>query len=657
MGDTRPIWKISPGGRDSVVLVSAPFLSVLRPALGVSNLKAALTRTGIAATVDYCNLRYAKRIGVDRFQDIADSGSAHLLAGEWVFTSDHDRRSNPELEARYLEMLRQHSPCELTILQDLREGASDFVEASACRLADSKPAVVGFSTTFQQNRASLAIARRLRELDPDILICFGGANCEGPMGRALAESFPQIDFVFSGESEQTFPDFVECYLSDRPYRGDPAVYWRGKGDDSTAEASPLLDLDALPIPDFQEYFDTLQELDLRQRIRPTLLFETSRGCWWGAKRHCTFCGLNGGTMAYRSKSAERILKEIDQLAERWDIQRFEAADNILNTKHIGSVFDVLADRPENGYHFFYEIKSNLSHQQLARAARGGLTTVQPGIESLSDEVLELMAKGVTGLQNIRFLRNCEELGVRAVWNLIWGFPGERPEHYANMARMIELIEHLPPPTNPSRIRLDRFSPNFERAEEFGFQGVRPFFAYEVVYDLPSEILWDLAYFFEGIAPGTEDAHYIAPVEDAIARWRRAHYETDSGVPMLRVVAAGPLMIVKDTRSCATQELRLLTDEEVSVLLAFRDPAPIKSKLAQLQSRWRFATTPAAVLEQLVDWGLVLIDRDRALNLCTDPSHVIHELTETVTNDPGGNLIPPGNEGRTRPSAEEKAFAG
>ena len=36
---------------------------------------------------------------------------------------------------------------------------------------------------------------------------------------------------------------------------------------------------------------------------PTVLIETSRGCWWGDRdRHFMFCGLNGATMAYRSKS-------------------------------------------------------------------------------------------------------------------------------------------------------------------------------------------------------------------------------------------------------------------------------------------------------------------------------------------------------------------
>ena len=32
--------------------------------------------------------------------------------------------------------------------------------------------------------------------------------------------------------------------------------------------------------------------------QPSVFVETSRGCWWGERMHCTFCGLNGATMAY-----------------------------------------------------------------------------------------------------------------------------------------------------------------------------------------------------------------------------------------------------------------------------------------------------------------------------------------------------------------------
>ena len=72
----------------------------------------------------------------------------------------------------------------------------------------------------------------------------------------------------------------------------------------------------LPIPDYDDYFEELQGSLYRAAILPGLPVEMSRGCWWGQKSHCTFCGLNGGGMNYRSKAPEQVLEEIDALVDR-----------------------------------------------------------------------------------------------------------------------------------------------------------------------------------------------------------------------------------------------------------------------------------------------------------------------------------------------------
>ncbi len=46
-------------------------------------------------------------------------------------------------------------------------------------------------------------------------------------------------------------------------------------------------------------------------------YETSRGCWWGQKKHCTFCGLNPLGMNYRAKSPERAVEIIDSSVVGW----------------------------------------------------------------------------------------------------------------------------------------------------------------------------------------------------------------------------------------------------------------------------------------------------------------------------------------------------
>jgi magnesium-protoporphyrin IX monomethyl ester (oxidative) cyclase len=146
----------------------------------------------------------------------------------------------------------------------------------------------------------------VKALAPGITICLGGANCDDPMGATLAGSFPQVDVVFAGESDVTFPDFVGKLL---PQSAPPPLS-RSRGamlpvvgqanGSKVVGAEPIAAMDELPVPDLDDFFGELDAQPFRDRVRPALVFEASRGCWWGAKHHCTFCGLNANGMGYRA---------------------------------------------------------------------------------------------------------------------------------------------------------------------------------------------------------------------------------------------------------------------------------------------------------------------------------------------------------------------
>jgi len=589
--------------RESVLLVAMPFLSVARPALGVSAIRAALTQRGISARVLYANVRFADVMGVRAAEHIAEVLPTNLLIGDWIFA----RTDAPP---------RGVSGSVLADVLHARTLAPAFIEDIAHEIVARAPRIVGFSSTFQQNVASLRVAERVRALDPSITICFGGANCEGPMGRALLDSFPFVDVVFSGEADHTFPEFASRLLAGvQPYSSDPSVYTRSEPA-TGAEVSPVLDLDTLPIPDFSDYFDELGRASYRDSVRPAVLFETSRGCWWGAKHHCAFCGLNGSSLTYRSKSPARVLAEVHHHLERYGITRFDAADNILNLKFVEHVFTPLAEEGA-ACSFFYEIKSNMTVDQLERMARGGVTWVQPGIESLDDHVLALMNKGVTALQNVRLLRTCRELGVGVVWNILCGFPGESDMHYARMAAFLPLLEHLDPPNSCSRIRLDRFSPYFQRAAEVGFRDVAPAAAYRDVYDLPDATLHDLAYFFDGAADAASEAQ-IRVMRDRIRDWRAR--DAGGGAVLEAHAIPGGLLVV-DTRSCARDRYTLLDAVAVDLLDALREPQPLAAALARVQAMHGDAADEA--LQLLRDCGFILEVEERALGLVTRAGREVH----------------------------------
>jgi len=594
-----------------VVLCAPPVSSVLRPSLALSLLKASLAAQGVPARVVYACIDFAERYGLDLNEALAEDLPTHLLAGDWLFAHLLDTHPDPEARAAHEAAIAGYAHAGLWArMQRVRADAAGFVDAVARDILADRPMLVGFTTTFQQTAAALAIAAAVKRLAPGVVTCIGGANCHGPMGRVLVEVFPQLDYAFTGEADEAFPAFVADLRAGRPPSA-AGVVAQGMAERAPA---PLVDMDRAAVPDHDDYFARLDRAAFRHAVAPAIMIEASRGCWWGQKNHCTFCGLNSAGMSFRSKPAERVRREIAGLSGRYGVRRFLLADNIIALDHVRHVFGQL-DSDAPAYRMFCEIKSNLNEAAVRTLRRAGVSWVQPGIESLDDRVLRLMRKGVDALTNVRLLRLCREFGVGAVWNILHGFPGEPAEAYRQMADLVPLVEHLRPPTSVSAIRLDRFSPNYEQAARMGFERVRPAPAYAALYGLAPDRLADLAYFFEGEARDLPGHDYVAPLKAAVAGWQ-ARWYGGREVPELRAERIGPMTVLKDTRGAAAAPWRILDDDEVAVLEAFRTQASIPVRLARLQTD-RAMSDPAAVFDRLRDWQLFLVLDNTALSLVVD----------------------------------------
>ena len=423
--------------RTDVVLVVMPFADVDRPAIGVSLLQSAAKHAGWSVVIEYCNISFAELVGEQTYATLAGGLAPDVLAGEWIFADDvfGDRIPCPQ---DYIDqVLAGNTPPGLIgRLGEIRAARADYLTACADRILQWRPRVVGFTTTFHQTCASLAVARRLKAADDPPIVVFGGANCEGEMGEQMLASFDWIDHVSSGESEHSFPALLEMLLGGHqgPIDGITSRDTLRQENSShaptlittpllltrSAQAGPIMDLDALPYPDFDDYFDQLTASSL-DSANAHLVIESSRGCWWGAKHHCTFCGLNGDTMAFRSKTPQRVFDELSYLTHRYGTNRVGVVDNILDMRYVDTLFPMLADS-DLDVDLFYEVKANLRYEQLVKMRDGGIRQIQPGIESLSDQVLGLMDKGVSAVQNIALMRWCVELGIQCCWNVLAGFP-------------------------------------------------------------------------------------------------------------------------------------------------------------------------------------------------------------------------------------------
>jgi ribosomal peptide maturation radical SAM protein 1 len=534
-----------------VELVTMPWQRLDAPSIALGILrKVTEEHDGVALVHEsYLNLAWAEfllqevepPIEPDLYSEVAEVGF-FFGVGEWIFSGAIDDVA-PSTPADYFDYLSAKE-IELPLLQleHMWRLAPRFVQQQAESIVGREPDVVGFTTTFMQNTSSLALAKAIRARRPETVIVFGGGNCDGPQGVQLHQSFDFLDFVARGEGERLFPALLDVLLGRRRAEEVAGLCWRSPGGESVANPSNTAPLPAeeFGVPDYSAYFTLLGSSPLAGYVVPKLVVETSRGCWWGQRQHCTFCGLNGSTMEYRSKSPAAALREIEAVVRRFRVLDVLVVDNIMDADYLGTLLPDLANRGWD-LNVHYEIKSNLNAADVRALRQAGVRHIQPGIESLSTRVLRLMRKGVNALQNVRLLRQAEEQGITVSWNYLYGFPGEDASDYTPVIEQAPRLTHLQPPSGASRIVLERFSPFFEDAS-LGFLLRRPADFYRYIYRLDTRALRQMVYLFDTTAEGIGGALEKELIE-AMLGWRRDYVDSE-----LTWVAAGSEVHIRDRRT-------------------------------------------------------------------------------------------------------------
>jgi ribosomal peptide maturation radical SAM protein 1 len=478
-------------------------------------------------------------------------------------------------------------------------------------LARARPPVVGLSSSYQQHLASLAMARRIKAASPETLVVLGGTNCNAPMGEETFRRFPFLDAVVTGPGEIAFVDLVRRHLAGERLILLPGVHFR-PADGAAAIAPPAAvapepELDRLPMPAFDDFFAAWGS---GAAGPPAIPIETSRGCWWGQKHHCVFCSENADSMRYRAKSPVRVFAEFAWMLEHHPGSRICATDEILDLRLLDTVMPRLAARTDTR-RIFFSVKANLRKDQLVLLAAAGVTALQPGIESLCDEILGPMRKGVTGLQNIQLLKWCRELGIGTVWAILHGFPFEAPPSYARMAALVPSLTHLQPPKVTS-VSLQRFSPLYTQAERFGIRGIVPHRSYRWIYRADEDGLSRLAYRFDhGSRPDAPVEDYVEPLRRAVGVWADA-----AGRSHLFYLDERACLLIGDTRPAARRRVHRLEGAARAVYL-FCDrvqPRHAIGRALATAGHDLADTALAALLDALVAGRLMAEDKGRYLSL-------------------------------------------
>lgn len=563
-----------------ICLVNMPFAPLEAPSLALAQLKAALAAAHggrVGVTIHHLHHEFLGFTGgVDAYQRFGSAQGRLSGVADWFFRQaafpDADDNTGAFLDRFYFDAADAEAGAMRAFLAGRRPQLEAFLDRLIERHRLHEAAVVGFTCLFHQTMASFALACRLKRRNPRVVTVAGGAACEHDMGREFARRIQQLDYVFSGPALVSFPEFVGRLLA-----GDRAgcaridgVFCRANAGPGGAAVGPLgaeLDIDRDRPLDHGGFLASFERHVPPGRLAPMLPFETSRGCSWGQRRACSFCGLNGMTMRHRVMAPERALARIRALHRHAPRCRFFlAVDTIVPEAYFEHVFPALTPPP--GTAILYQARPVLTARQLELLCRAGVLVVQAGIEALSSATLRLMRKGTTAPGNLLFLRRCSRLPLlRVEWNLLVGSPGESEETLAGYLDLLPRLAHLPPPGGAFPVSFDRFSHYFLHPAEHHL-ALEPHEFYHFCWPLPAEAVRNIAcHFVDRHADPDRLNHWLDRLNAAVARWHARHHGHD-GHPPARLELAGDAgaPVLLDSRDGTPRRLPLAP--EAAALLAF-----------------------------------------------------------------------------------------
>ena len=590
-----------------ICLLNMPISATGSPSLGLGILQSTLEKAQLKTSVIYANLLFAEYIGFDKWQKICSFFNYTTNIRDWLFSHcvfpQHQDNNEEyfklvmfELAAIKKYYAENEELDEIAIKKELfstRKLAKEFIDELAYLILTKKPKIVGCSSVGAQNLASLAILKKIKELAPNIITIMGGPNCFGKMGIAIVKNFSWVDIVCSGEGDDIIVPLCKSLIVNKTtpnpellptgvFNRTKAILYETNGmiEEQDKLHSVAKSLDAIPAPNYCDYFSTLNKMSYRKQIKPVLLLESSRGCWWG---RCTFCALCAAIKVVRTKNYLLVLDEIKQLSKKYKVKDIFFVDTILPMSYFKDLIPAII-LSHNKCNLFFEVKANLKEHELKLLAKANIKWLQPGIEALNDDFLKLMNKGTATAINLNFLKKAVENGITAIWGLLADFPRENIDWFNHLAEEFLLFHHLPPPTRVNYLMFQRYSHYYEHHNRYNLD-LKPFPTFKFIYPIKQNELMDLSYDFHDEKIGMPTGPQIEKQSekykifiDAILDWQKA-WSKKGREPILLMKNRGKSIKILDSRNCATSK-KLIFKGIHADILRFTETHIMKPQLHQ-----------------------------------------------------------------------------
>ncbi|MFH1132537.1 MAG: RiPP maturation radical SAM C-methyltransferase [Pseudomonadota bacterium] len=471
-----------------IALVAMPWPLFDMPSVAIGTLKAFVKRERPQHEVvtKYAYLQLWKKLG-DVYDGISKFAFAEFAYMPLLFPEKREsakKRLTDSLEGhvKNLKLSKFRLPKDWS--DQTEKAICEHTEELAKELADRYD-LVGFTVTFYQLFSSLALSKRIKELNPNVKIVFGGWGVGFDIGPATLDLFPHVDFIVQGEGELRFInllDGLEAGSLEKVERSGILVGNQPRISKVSKEEilkehfalakTQIPELDRLPIADFDDYAEFADEHDIYWHVP----IEGSRGCWWNRtcrnedpSKACFFCGMNAST--YREKSIPIIADQILAFSKKHSTLTFRFLDNVMRYKGLDELCQTILDQNKH-YRFFTEARASIRPYDLMLLWEAGCRWLQIGIEGLSSSYLNRMGKGTSTIQNLQAMRLCCELEIENGGNLLVGFPGSTQDEVNETLFNIKNFAIAYPPLRMSYFGLFPNTTVRWEPERFGISNIR-----------------------------------------------------------------------------------------------------------------------------------------------------------------------------------------
>ncbi len=517
----------------NTLLVAAPWQQQYMPCVAICALAAYAKKEGyVVDTLHACRMLHTKMYTGP--EDSLGASEGETIGASLLF---------PENSERILKNIKR----QYYGVSVLRKSAFKAYQEIFEQVDWYKYGLVGFSVTHGRLYFSLLLAKWIKQLcGKDIHIVFGGLRTYGEPGTILLKRFNQIDSIINGEGEISFGMLIDAVSNGdvSEIKTIPGVKVRQGRKIISNPAVQIRNLDSLPVPYYDEYISAVRNCIKQPRAMIKLAVEGSRGCY----NKCTFCTDILGWQGYRIKSPAKVSKELRCLAETYDVNDFVFVDRV--TPHMSWWKDLRRhlkiQKKIPPSTLFAEVRPTITRAHLKAMIEAGVTKVQVGCETLSQNVLDSMRKNSTVIENIRVMKIGEELALNMHNNLMIRFPTETRRDVDIICENFDYVMGYRPMIGPYNFVLEYGSFVYDHPRKFGIAHIKPKDTFCIYTAIPAFILRKYSTFTYGFK-ARKPPKYVKLIH-SFKYWCKRYISMRSkGVWLLTYEDFGKTGLVEDRR--------------------------------------------------------------------------------------------------------------